>query len=322
MENLIYHSIADIYKISDKDKLSFWQVVLKREAYEQGISEEEVFSKMRRLYLVMKEADKNYDGKLRSESGMSGGDGLKFEQYDNSRSLFSPFSNKVCERALKMGENNACMKRIVAAPTAGSCGVIPAIMITAEECLNLSEDDIVKALFVAAGIGNVIAENASISGARGGCQAEIGSASAMAAGALFFLKMKLEKRNSNNNEIADIEIANEKLSKEDLFRADFLKELGIGNAVAFALSNMLGLTCDPVGGLVEVPCIKRNASGAVNAILAAELASAGIKSVISADDVIDSMRRIGDSMHPELKETAMGGLATTESAQKALKNKG
>lgn len=191
MENLIYHSIADIYKISDKDKLSFWQVVLKREAYEQGISEEEVFSKMRRLYLVMKEADKNYDGKLRSESGMSGGDGLKFEQYDNSRSLFSPFSNKVCERALKMGENNACMKRIVAAPTAGSCGVIPAIMITAEECLNLSEDDIVKALFVAAGIGNVIAENASISGARGGCQAEIGSASAMAAGALFFLKKKL-----------------------------------------------------------------------------------------------------------------------------------
>ncbi|MBQ1328133.1 MAG: L-serine ammonia-lyase, iron-sulfur-dependent, subunit alpha, partial [Eubacterium sp.] len=116
MENLIYHSIADIYKISDKDKLSFWQVVLKREAYEQGISEEEVFSKMRRLYLVMKEADKNYDGKLRSESGMSGGDGLKFEQYDNARSLFSPFSNKVCERALKMGENNACMKRIVAAP--------------------------------------------------------------------------------------------------------------------------------------------------------------------------------------------------------------
>lgn len=112
------------------------------------------------------------------------------------------------------------------------------------------------------------------------------------------------------------------MSKEDLFRADFLKELGIGNAMAFALSNMLGLTCDPVGGLVEVPCIKRNASGAVNAILAAELASAGIKSVISADDVIDSMRRIGDSMHPELKETAMGGLATTESAQKALKNKG
>lgn len=315
MENLIYHSIADIYKISDKDKLSFWQVVLKREAYEQGISEEEVFSKMRRLYLVMKEADKNYDGKLRSESGMSGGDGLKFEQYDNARSLFSPFSNKVCERALKMGENNACMKRIVAAPTAGSCGVIPAIMITAEECLNLSEDDIVKALFVAAGIGNVIAENASISGARGGCQAEIGSASAMAAGALFFLKMKLEKK-SNNDEIADIEI------KDDLFRENLLKEQGIGNAVAFALSNMLGLSCDPVGGLVEVPCVKRNASGAINAILAAELASAGIKSVISPDDVIDSMRRIGDSMHPDLKETAMGGLATTESAQKALKNKG
>ena len=297
MENLIYHSIADIYKICDENKQSFWKTVIKREAYEQGVSEDEVFSKMRKLYLVMKEADKNYDGKLRSESKMSGGDGLKFENYDKNFSLLSPFTKKVCEKALKMGENNACMKRIVAAPTAGACGVIPSILISAEEMLSFTEEEIVEAMFVAAGIGNVIAENASISGARGGCQAEIGSASAMAAGALFYLKMKLEKGDSKNN---------------------VLSEQGIGNAVAFALSNMLGLTCDPVGGLVEVPCIKRNASGAVNAILAAELASAGIKSVISADDVIDSMRRIGDSMHPDLKETAMGGLATTESARKIL----
>ncbi len=300
MENLIYHSIADIYKICDENKQSFWKTVIKREAYEQGVSEDEVFSKMRKLYLVMKEADKNYDGKLRSESKMSGGDGLKFENYDKNFSLLSPFTKKVCEKALKMGENNACMKRIVAAPTAGACGVIPSILITAEEMLSFTEEEIVEAMFVAAGIGNVIAENASISGARGGCQAEIGSASAMAAGALFYLKMKMEKWESKNN---------------------ILSEQGIGNAVAFALSNMLGLTCDPVGGLVEVPCIKRNASGAVNAILAAELASAGIKSVISADDVIDSMRRIGDSMHPDLKETAMGGLATTESARKILDRK-
>ena len=300
MENLIYHSIADIYKICDENKQSFWKTVIKREAYEQGVSEDEVFSKMRKLYLVMKEADKNYDGKLRSESKMSGGDGLKFENYDKNFSLLSPFTKKVCEKALKMGENNACMKRIVAAPTAGACGVIPSILITAEEMLSFTEEEIVEAMFVAAGIGNVIAENASISGARGGCQAEIGSASAMAAGALFYLKMKMEKGKSKNN---------------------VLREQGIGNAVAFALSNMLGLTCDPVGGLVEVPCIKRNASGAVNAILAAELASAGIKSVISADDVIDSMRRIGDSMHPDLKETAMGGLATTESARKILDRK-
>lgn len=300
MENLIYHSIADIYKICDENKQSFWKTVIKREAYEQGVSEDEVFSKMRKLYLVMKEADKNYDGKLRSESKMSGGDGLKFENYDKNFSLLSPFTKKVCEKALKMGENNACMKRIVAAPTAGACGVIPSILITAEEMLSFTEEEIVEAMFVAAGIGNVIAENASISGTRGGCQAEIGSASAMAAGALFYLKMKMEKWESKNN---------------------ILSEQGIGNAVAFALSNMLGLTCDPVGGLVEVPCIKRNASGAVNAILAAELASAGIKSVISADDVIDSMRRIGDSMHPDLKETAMGGLATTESARKILDRK-
>ena len=193
MENLIYHSIADIYKICDENKQSFWKTVIKREAYEQGVSEDEVFSKMRKLYLVMKEADKNYDGKLRSESKMSGGDGLKFENYDKNFSLLSPFTKKVCEKALKMGENNACMKRIVAAPTAGACGVIPSILISAEEMLSFTEEEIVEAMFVAAGIGNVIAENASISGARGGCQAEIGSASAMAAGALFYLKMKMEK---------------------------------------------------------------------------------------------------------------------------------
>ena len=189
----------------------------------------------------------------------------------------------VMEKALKMGESNACMKRIVAAPTAGSCGVIPAVLLSYEKCFNVTEEECVKALLIAAGIGAVIAENASIAGAAGGCQAEIGSASAMAAAGLAYMQGADSK--------------------------------GCANALALALKSMLGLTCDPVCGLVEVPCIKRNVSGAVNAITAAKMTMAGIKSVIPADEVIDSMRRIGDDMPACLKETGEGGLAITPTAR-------
>ena len=182
-----------------------------------------------------------------------------------------------------MGESNACMKRIVAAPTAGSCGVIPAVLLSYEEYCKPSEDDLINALYVAAGLGKVIGENVSISGAFGGCQAEIGTASAMAAGALAYLQ------GGDNAAIA--------------------------NAAALALKNMLGLACDPVGGLVEVPCVKRNSHGAVNAAASAQLALAGIKSAISPDDVIDSMRRIGSEMPASLRETGTGGLAASESAK-------
>ena len=188
------------------------------------------------------------------------------------------------EKAIKMGESDACMKRIVAAPTAGSCGVIPAVFLAYEECFNVPEDKIVKAMFVSAGVGAVIAENASIAGASGGCQAEIGSASAMAAAGLAYL------------EGGDAEC--------------------ISHAMAFALKNMLGLTCDPVCGLVEVPCIKRNSAGAVNAISSAQMAMAGIRSAITPDEVIDSMRRIGNELPVCLKETGEGGLAVTPSALK------
>lgn len=182
-------------------------------------------------------------------------------------------------RAIKMAESNACMKRIVAAPTAGSCGVVPAILITYERMTNTSENDMVKALFVAAGIGDVIARRASISGARGGCQAEIGASSAMAAGALAWLK-------SGSSHL-------------------------ITQAAAMALKSLLGLVCDPVAGLVEVPCVKRNASGAMNALCAVDMALAGIESAIPADEVIDAMREIGDLMHKDLRETGKGGLAAT-----------
>ena len=182
------------------------------------------------------------------------------------------------------------MKRIVAAPTAGACGVIPAVFLSYEEYCKETENRMVEALFVSAGIGAVIAENASIAGASGGCQAEIGSASAMAAGGLAYLQG------------GDAEC--------------------IANAAAFALKNMLGLTCDPVCGLVEVPCIKRNSAGAVNAAVSAQMAMAGIKSAIPADEVVDSMRRIGNALPAALRETSEGGLAVTDSARKIAERMG
>ena len=185
------------------------------------------------------------------------------------------------------------MKRIVAAPTAGSCGIIPAVFIAYEQYYKVNEDSIIKALFTASGIGEIVAENASISGAQGGCQAEIGTAAAMAAGGVAYLE-------GGNGEC-------------------------IANAAALALKNMLGLVCDPVAGLVEVPCIKRNAIGAVNAITAAQMALAGIKSVIPADEVIDAMFQIGCSLPACLRETSQAGLAATPTAlkiEKKLRSKG
>ena len=279
-----YHSISDLVKLSINNKQELWQVVLTGQARDKLMSERDVFAQMKKMYQAMKSADEQYDQQLRSPSNMAGGDGYKMRIYNESgRNICGDFIGVVMEKALKMGESNACMKRIVAAPTAGSCGVIPAVLLSNEKCLGVTEDECVKALLIAAGIGAVIAENASIAGAAGGCQAEIGSASAMAAAGLAYMQG------------ADSE--------------------GCANALALALKSMLGLTCDPVCGLVEVPCIKRNVSGAVNAITAAQMTMAGIKSVIPADEVIDSMRRIGNDMPVCLKETGEGGLAITPTAK-------
>ena len=233
----------------------------------------------------MLEADKKYDPNLRSQSGLSGGDGARLEAFRKKENrLIGTFLAMVMEKAVKMAESNACMGRIVAAPTAGSCGVIPAVLLTYLEEKNVEKTRVVEALFVAAGIGQVIAETASISGAEGGCQAEIGSASSMAAGALTYLE------NGDNEQIA--------------------------NASALAMKNMLGLTCDPVAGLVEVPCIKRNVSGAVNAIISCQMSMAGIKSAIPVDEVFETMGRIGKLIPACLRETSLEGLAATPSALK------
>lgn len=279
-----YHSINDLVELCHKNNAQIWQVIMMDNAHERRVSEDKIFENMRLMYKAMKTADNNYDKSLKSPSRMAGGDGELMYQYNKSgRNICGDFVGMVMEKALKMGESNACMRRIVAAPTAGSCGVIPAVFISYETYFKALEDDMVKALLIASGIGAVIAENASIAGASGGCQAEIGSASAMAAAGLTFLQ-----------------------------GGDSLQ---IVNSSALALKSMLGLACDPVCGLVEVPCIKRNVAGAMNAITAAQMSMAGIKSVISPDEVIDSMQRIGAAMPSSLKETAREGLAITPTAE-------
>lgn len=279
-----YHSINDLVELCHKNNAQIWQVIMMDNAHERMVSEDKIFENMRVMYKAMKTADNNYDKSLKSPSRMAGGDGELMYQYNKSgRNICGDFVGMVMEKALKMGESNACMRRIVAAPTAGSCGVIPAVFISYETYFKALEDDMVKALLIASGIGVVIAENASIAGASGGCQAEIGSASAMAAAGLTFLQ-----------------------------GGDSMQ---IVNSSALALKSMLGLACDPVCGLVEVPCIKRNVAGAMNAITAAQMSMAGIKSVISPDEVIDSMQRIGAAMPSSLKETAREGLAITPTAE-------
>lgn len=282
-----YHTLNDLIKLSADNNLEIWEIIQQADMYENDRSESDSFNMMKKMYVAMKNADSMYDGTLRSASNKAGGDGGLLHSYNESgKNICGSFMGKVMEKAIKMGESNACMRRIVAAPTAGSCGVLPAVLLSYEEDFDVAEDDMVKAMYVAAGIGKVIAENAFIAGAAGGCQAEIGSASAMAAGALAFLQ--------GGDSSAII------------------------NAATLSLKNFLGLVCDPVAGLVEVPCIKRNSYGAVNAVTSAQLSLAGIKSAIAPDDVVDSMRRIGNQLPASLKETSCGGLAITESAQNYL----
>jgi L-serine dehydratase len=276
----MYQSLDEMIRRTEAAESSFWETALEEDARESGIPQEASFQKMRNMYLAMKEAEEEYDPDRLSESGMVGSEGAKIDRrLKEGRLLSGPFMGGVMATALKVADSNACMKRIVAAPTAGSCGVVPAVFLNVQRKKDLSDDQMTEALYVAAAIGGVIASRASLAGADGGCQAEIGSASAMAAGGLAHLL------GGSARQIAD--------------------------AAALALKGLLGLACDPVAGLVEVPCVKRNVIGAVNAVTSADMAMAGISSVIPPDQVIDAMKSIGHSMSLDLKETGRGGLAAT-----------
>lgn len=284
----MYRALEDICHKAEEKNIPFWEVVLQDDCQERQIAREVSFSQMGAMYTAMKEADADYDPALQSRSGLVGTDGGKMERYVNgSDTICGEFLGRVMEKAVKMGESNACMKRIVAAPTAGACGVVPAVLIAMQDKFGFSDEKMTEALYVAAGIGGVIASRAFIAGAQGGCQAEIGSASSMAAGAAVYLRG------------GDAQ--------------------AISHAAAMAMKNLLGLVCDPVAGLVEVPCVKRNVSGSVVALAAADMALAGIRSRIAPDEVIDAMREVGLSMPACVRETGEGGLAATPAGVEAKK---
>lgn len=282
-------SMKEIFERSARENIPFWEIVLQYDMEERQVSRQASMAKMLSTWQAIQDAADSYTGTQRSVSGLVGGDGLKMRLYARrGESIGGEFMDEVIVQAISMAESNACMRRIVAAPTAGSCGVVPAVMLPLCEREHYTQHELLEALYVASGIGAVIAYRASISGAAGGCQAEIGTASAMAAGALVSL------RGGTNEQI--------------------------GHAVAIALKNLMGLVCDPVAGLVEVPCVKRNVIGEVNAISAADMALAGIESRIPVDEVIDAMGEVGRRMPVEFRETALGGLAATPTG-KAVKER-
>lgn len=277
---LKYNSIAALCAQAEAEHLSLSALVLADQAEQTGQSADALYQQMYQRLSVMRQAVvAGVNPDLRSTSGLTGGDGARMAAYAATGGMTGGFLCGAMARAIAVAEYNAAMGKIVAAPTAGSCGILPGTVLTLQEERQLPERAAVMALFTAGAIGMVIAENASVAGAQGGCQAECGSAAAMAAAAL------VEMMGGTPTQA--------------------------GHACAIAIKNQLGLVCDPVAGLVEIPCIKRNVSGVAVAFTAAEMALAGIESKIPVDETVDAMRRVGDSIPCALKETAQGGLATT-----------
>lgn len=278
---LKYNTVEELVEAASSSHRKISEIVLEQQAGDMESTIEEVYATMESSFDVMRQSViSGLDETLRSPSGLSGGSAAKLKKaVDEGKNHYGHLLGNAISMALAVTEFNSCMGKIVAAPTAGSCGVIPAALISVMDEYDLPKRDIVMSLFTASAIGMVIAKCASIAGAEGGCQAEVGSASAMAAAAL-----------------------------TEIF--DGTPQM-VSDSCAIALKNTMGLVCDPVAGLVEVPCIKRNAMGVANAFTASELACAGIKSVIPADEVILAMRQVGQLMSTSLKETAEGGLAAT-----------
>ena len=278
-------SMADILHCMEQEGKEFWEVVLAADMEERQVSRESSLAKMLTTWQAMVDASDSYTGDRRSVSGLVGGDGLKMRQYAiRGKAMSGGYVSEVIAEALSMAESNACMRRIVAAPTAGACGVLPAVLLPYQQREGLSDEAMVRAMYVAGAIGQVVAAKASIAGAAGGCQAEIGTASAMGAAALCYLGG------------GDAQ--------------------AVCHAAAIAIKSMLGLVCDPIAGLVEVPCVKRNAAGAMIAMSSADMALAGIRSAVPPDEVILAMREVGDKMDVSLKETGVGGVAGTPFGQK------
>lgn len=277
---LEYSSIAELCQAAEQAGTTISQTALADQSEQMEQPAETLYQRMADSLGVMRDAVRaGMDPELRSTSGLTGGDAAKMARYAEQGGITGTFLNRAMARAIAVSEYNAAMGKVVAAPTAGSCGILPGTIVSMLEEGLCDERAAVMALFTAGAIGMVIAQQASIAGAQGGCQAECGSASAMAAAALVELCGGTPAQSAH--------------------------------ACAMAIKNQLGLVCDPVAGLVEIPCIKRNVSGIAIAFTAAEMALAGIESKIPPDECIQAMRAVGDSMPCALKETAQGGLATT-----------
>lgn len=276
----MFRNVAELVELATSKNKRISELMIEQEAEVTGRSREEVMAMMDRNLTVMEQAvEKGLKG-VKSHSGLTGGDAVLLQKYlEKGNFLSGETILDAVSKAVATNEVNAAMGTICATPTAGSAGVVPGTLFAVKRKLNPTREQMVSFLFTAGAFGFVVANNASISGAAGGCQAEVGSASGMAAAAI------VEMAGGTPEQCAE--------------------------AMAITLKNMLGLVCDPVAGLVEVPCVKRNAMGAANAMVAADMALAGITSRIPCDEVIDAMYKIGQSMPSALRETAQGGLAAT-----------
>lgn len=278
-----FNNIEELIVLAEEAGTALHEIVIKREMQDSQKTRAEIMLSMQTNWQVMQASiERGIKNTEKSLSGLTGGDAKKLYAY-RQRGYMGQEVLSAAAYAVGISEVNAVMGRIVACPTAGSCGIVPAALYAAKMERNANDEAIVNALFTAAGIGMVIDQNASIAGAAGGCQAECGTAAGMAAAAL-------------------VELAGGSPRQ-------------IGNAVALSIKNLLGLVCDPVAGLVEVPCVKRNGFAVIEAMLAADMSLAGIDSVIPVDEVIDAMNRIGKALPKSLRETSEGGLATTATAQ-------
>lgn len=284
----MYQNIEEMCSLATERKLQLWEVICLNEMRLNECDESNVFERMKlRLSIMKASSEKALEQPCETIGSLINGFSQKQNSYASQGTLCGSNLNLVMARAMSASEVNASMGRICAAPTAGACGILPAVLFTVGESLHATEQDLIEALIVASGIGAVIVKNATVSGAEGGCQAECGVAAAMAAAAAITLVGG--------------------------------SEVQIQQGVAIALINCMGLICDPVAGLVAVPCIHRNASQAIGALVAADMALAGIPSVIPVDEVIEAMLRVGKQLPEALRETAQGGIAVTPTGKKIKK---
>ena len=278
----IARSGEELIKICEENSISLSEYAIRREMEDRDVSREEVLGKMKKTLDAMRSgATEAREKEVYSVSGLIGGDAYKLQEYlKKGKTLTGDTMVLAMAMALSSSEVNASMGRIVACPTAGSCGILPAVILTAGEKLGKSDDELIMALFASAAVGMIIGRNATFAGAEGGCQAECGSAAAMASAA-----------------VVEMMGGTPKMSLD---------------AGAIVFKNILGLVCDPVAGLVEIPCAKRNSSGAISALCTADLVMAGVESKIPFDDALSAMYKVGRSLPPTLRETALGGVAVTK----------